>query len=301
MMVSLLAMAVTSIAVAAVPSVYLSVAATPPRATAGQPIGFTITVDNRDNSTVAQATVEATVPGGTTYSGVYPASTSCSEAGGVVTCNLGNLPGMTKVTYALVFTTTTAGTSATTTVTGSTTGGPTTDGGNSHGDNFLCNPSTVCTATTNLVTYNDPNFNGRFATDTSDVSTLGINAGGGLQSTSITPPRAGIAVTAADGAQASTPLGDPCHDLCWGEYSQLNVDNGNRVGPFKVVIEVDKAQVPPGVNQKNMKVVHINDAGELCTLNVNCLAGESSTVSKIPGGNYRITLILLTNGWVGHI
>jgi hypothetical protein len=273
MTVSLLAMAVTGIVTAAVPSVYLSVVASPPKVTQGEPIGFIVTIDNRDNSTVSQPSVDATIPSGATFSMVYPSTVSCtvSTAGDVVTCSLANIPGMTSTSFAIVFTTTeNTSTPATTTVTGYTTGAPADPGGNSHGDNFFCDPASACTASTTLGLTTDPNFYGGFYVSDAQSFTTSFDVGKtNKQATAVGElPTLGIGVSVEDGPGVGDlgvcgSSGNPdvtasvCSQL-FGENSALYVGGNQDFYPnaFKVTILFGKYELAPGVNKNNIAVYH---------------------------------------------
>ncbi len=63
--------------------------ASPATATAGQPLTYSLLVENQTASTLSDVTITDNVPAGTSYAG--QATCGGSESGGVVTFNLGNM------------------------------------------------------------------------------------------------------------------------------------------------------------------------------------------------------------------
>lgn len=253
------AMAGPALTTAAVPSVYLTVVASPPEATQGALVGFTITVDNQGNSNSSQSMVDATIPSGTTYAGVYPGSTSCSATAVLVTCSLGSIPGHTSVTFALTFQTSpSTPTPVTTTVRGFTTGTPGDPGSNSHGDNFI--GSGVSTSIT-LVLSSNGDFSGRFVTGDLTVQDTQTVGSSNLQATKVVAPGVGIGVSVKDGAGipnlGACTLGPSVCDLLFGQNSQIYVaGNTTFPGAFPVTVTFSKYEITGGINQNNIAIYH---------------------------------------------
>ena len=59
--------------------------------TAGDNVTYTVTVSNNGPDTAEAVSVTDTLPSGVTFVSATPTQGSCSEAGGVVTCNLGSV------------------------------------------------------------------------------------------------------------------------------------------------------------------------------------------------------------------
>jgi uncharacterized repeat protein (TIGR01451 family) len=257
------AMTGPALTTAAVPSVYLTVVASPPEATRGALVGFTITVDNQGNSTSSQSSVDATIPNGTTYAGVYPgvypSTTSCPAAAGHVVCTLGGIPGHTSVTFALAFQTTdSTPTPVSTTVTGQTTGTPGKDGGNSHGDDFIGSGLSFSIA---LVLSSNGDFSGRFVTGDLTVQDNQTVGPSNLQATKVTVPGVGIGVSVKDEAVPPNPpactLAASVCDLLFGQNSQIYVaGNTSFVTAFPVTVTLSKLEIPRGINETNIAIYH---------------------------------------------
>jgi uncharacterized repeat protein (TIGR01451 family) len=253
------AVAGPALTAAATPQVFLTVVASPPEASQGAMVGFTITVDNRGNSNSSQSAVDATIPTGTTYAGVYPSSTSCSTAtAGHVVCTLGGIPGHTSVTFALAFqTTASTPTPVSTTVNGQTTGTPGDPGGNSHGDQFNGSPATSSIT----LTASSGDFSGRFVTGdlfVQDTQTVGSS---NLQATKLKAPGIGIGVSVKDGAGVpnlgNCTLGPSVCGLLFGQNSQIYVaGNSTFATAFPVTVTFSKFEIPGGINETNIAIYH---------------------------------------------
>jgi uncharacterized repeat protein (TIGR01451 family) len=252
------AVAGPALTAAATPQVFLTVVASPPEASQGAMVGFTITVDNQGNSTSSQSSVDATIPNGTTYAGVYPSSTSCTTATGHVVCTLGAIPGHTSVTFALAFqTSASTPTAISTTVIGQTTGTPGDPGGNSHGDQFI--PGAV-TVNINL-TPAGADFSGRFVTGDLFVQDNQSVGSSNLQATKVKAPGIGIGVSVKDGAGVpdlgNCTLGPSVCGLLFGQNSSIYVaGNTTFVTAFPVTVTFSKFEIPGGINETNIAIYH---------------------------------------------
>jgi len=253
------AMAGPALTTAAVPSVYLIVVPSPPEATQGALVGFTITVDNQANSNSSQSVVDATIPNGTRYAGPYPSSTSCSTAtAGHVICSLGGIPGHTAVTFALTFQQTSPSFTGpvTTTVTGFTTGTPG-GGNNSHGDNFINSGLSYAIA---LVPGSNGNFSGGFVTGDLTVQDNQTVGSSNLQATKVKAPGIGIGVSVKDGDLpnlGACGAGPSVCDLLFGQTSQIYVaENTSFATAFPVTITLSKYEIPGGINENNIAIYH---------------------------------------------
>ena len=78
-----------------------------PVATVGEPITYTLAIANAGPGTATSVVLTDTLPAGVTF---ISASAGCSEAGGVVTCNLGNIASGDNTTVVIVIITNTPGT-----------------------------------------------------------------------------------------------------------------------------------------------------------------------------------------------
>jgi uncharacterized repeat protein (TIGR01451 family) len=75
----------------------------------GDNINWTITVENAGPDAATTVTVSDVMPAGVTYVSATPSTGSCSEAGGTVTCDLGNLASGATATIAVTATADAAG------------------------------------------------------------------------------------------------------------------------------------------------------------------------------------------------
>jgi len=226
-------------------------------------VGFTITVDNQGSSTSSQSSVDATIPDGTTYAGVYPGvypnATSCPAAAGHVVCTLGGIPGHTSVTFALAFQTTdSTPTPVSTTVTGQTTGTPGDPKGNSHGDDFIGSGKSFSIA---LVLRSDGDFSGQFVTSDPTVQDNQLVGSSNLQATKVKAPGVGMGVSVKDGAGPPNPppctLGASVCDLLFGQNSQVYVaGNTTFLTAFPVTVTLSKYEIPGGINENNIAIYH---------------------------------------------
>jgi uncharacterized repeat protein (TIGR01451 family) len=282
------AMAGPALTAAAIPSVHLLVEKSPPVATQGALVGFTITVDNRGNSTSSQSMVTATVPAETTYAGVYPNSTNCAEGTGLVTCDLGSIPGNTSVTFALTFQTTAdTDTPVTTLVKGFTTGTPGDPGGKSHGDDFI---GSGASHSISLVPTSNGDFSGRFVISDLLVQNNQTVGSSNLQATKLTAPMGTIGVSVEDGAGVQNlgacTLGLSVCGLLFGQNSAIYVA-GNTVFPtaFPVTVTFSKFEIPRGINENNIAIYHTwidADGYHEETISNRCTFATGSTYPQNP-------------------
>ena len=76
---------------------------------AGNPLGYTLTVTNTGPDTATDVVVEDALPAGVIFGSATPSQGTCSEAGGVVSCDLGDLASGASATVLIDVTPTTAG------------------------------------------------------------------------------------------------------------------------------------------------------------------------------------------------
>ncbi|MFQ5900770.1 MAG: DUF11 domain-containing protein [Thermodesulfobacteriota bacterium] len=98
--------------VTALPAADLSVTKTdsPDPAVVGNNITYTVTITNNGPDDATGVTLTDTLPGSVTFISATPDQGSCSEAGGIVTCNIGAMTNGASVTVTIVVTPITAGT-----------------------------------------------------------------------------------------------------------------------------------------------------------------------------------------------
>ena len=83
--------------------------ASPASVTVGDNVTYTSAVTNNGPFGATSVTFTDTLPAGVTFVSATPSQGSCSESGGTVTCDLGNLANGASATVAIVVTTTAAG------------------------------------------------------------------------------------------------------------------------------------------------------------------------------------------------
>ena len=77
--------------------------------TVGDNISYTVNVSNSGPDTASNVVLVDDLPGGVAFVSATPGQGSCSQAGGVITCNLGNMADGENVGVEIVVSTTTAG------------------------------------------------------------------------------------------------------------------------------------------------------------------------------------------------
>jgi uncharacterized repeat protein (TIGR01451 family) len=82
----------------------------PDPVTVGDNVTYTVVVSNGGPDAAQNVVLTDTLPGGVTFVSATPDQGSCSESGGTVTCNLGNIASGASVNIVIVVTTTTDGT-----------------------------------------------------------------------------------------------------------------------------------------------------------------------------------------------
>ncbi len=104
------ARAIVSVESVAIADVSISKQASAATATIGESFTYTIEVKNLGDDDAQGVTISDTLPSGVAYvNATAPTSAACSEAGGVVTCNLGTVPNGGSVTVAIEVRATAAG------------------------------------------------------------------------------------------------------------------------------------------------------------------------------------------------
>src|SRR5205823_4602165 len=88
----------------------LAMVDSPDPVSVGANLSYTLTVANAGPSTATGLTVTNVLPTGASYVSAVSSQGSCTQAGGVVSCNLGSLPGGSNATITIVVVPTVAGT-----------------------------------------------------------------------------------------------------------------------------------------------------------------------------------------------
>jgi uncharacterized repeat protein (TIGR01451 family) len=82
----------------------------PDPVTVGDTLTYTLTITNNGPDTATNVVVTDTLPNSVTFNSAVPSQGSCSEAGGIVTCDLGNLANGAQATVTISVTPTSEGT-----------------------------------------------------------------------------------------------------------------------------------------------------------------------------------------------
>lgn len=301
----------------------------------GYNAAFTVTLDNAGSSNISAVFLSTDIPNNA--SNVSPTAIgtpswhvvggaglpiqpySCNAPGsGALNCSFGSLAAHTGLTILVVFKAPAPGTASglsnpstcapnvvatawtfhfTAFGNGNT---PTDKGGKSHGDT-LCGAASVNTSS-------DPNYAGGYTLDTHDIATTGTLGNGNKQTTTLTPPVAGIAATVEDGLPDSTF--DCLIVACahrFGEWSRLSVSGGNNgfyTAGFKLVLLIYSGAVPGPAKTTNIDFIHFDGTNTyvisqrcdgLTTLDAVPGGAECITVTKA-GQNFRLEVWLNHNG-----
>jgi hypothetical protein len=255
--------------------------AQPTTVSPGAKAAFSIWARNDDPSTVSQFFLTETT-GASIYSVSWSSSTG--QRGSCLTnlplnCSFGQLkPGQAIDAFIVVQT---AGTSSPMPVdfVWNTVGV-------GHGYSFL-DPDSVA------LSGDAVNFSGRFLIGSDllpvgDVDVTSTNK----QSTIVYSPTTGIGVTVQDGpgvSSACVPV-----STCFGETSEIHVGNGSaQYGQFKVVLNLQSSEIPPGVTANNLKVYH--DGVQITTICGTPATANCYSVAKFKWG-LQVTIWLLQNG-----
>jgi hypothetical protein len=240
---------------AKVPGWSMQVVATPSDSACGTGIGFcatvspsaavrfVVTIKNSGKSNIAQLYLTST---NTTAPLSVTPSTGCNATGQLL-CSLGALKAGASVTRTIIYRMPAGAGSLDFRFEANTTGVSGSDGGTSHGDTLKTSG--------HLVLDGSADYNGGFILDNSDLGT----GGAGGQSTTLTPPDAGIGVTIREVSGTDNPCasGTPV-----GQLVLLNVSNGTVYStPFKTVLTIATSGLPNGLALGQVKLCHKYDNG----------------------------------------
>jgi hypothetical protein len=264
---------------------------------AGSDAGFQVTITNAGPSNISKLFLATDTKVAADY--VTTTQGTCAAPGKALSCTFGALRKGQTVTVVAAFPTSQDATAFAAGFFATTSGATSKDKGHSsHGDT-LRDPNEVATELTD-----SPDFAGGFSVDGHPVSTDTALSYGNVQSTTVTPPRGGIVVTAQDGLPDDAFSCPICLGTLFGEWSSVNVGDGQvQQGLIKVTLVVRADQIPYGDTVHDISLVHILDNGTIEILDHRCdlRCGKSPTanciqVTKLRSGDFQITAYVTQNG-----
>ncbi len=292
---------------AATPDWFITIVPTPDEVGAGHDAGFVVTVGNEGPSQVnaLSVTVKALDTPGVAPSHL---SSLAYNTGGSIpcaiavpqTCQIGTLVAGQSVTFTVAYAVpaTATGDFELNVAIGAGTGDTQSDGPkkSSRGDSF---------DVTAAATIRGGNFDGGFKVGGDVYQTNPILGTRNIQSTSISGAPELVPVTIEDGIASDTACDtaadDPACVGLFGEWSLLNVKDGNGGVPFGTPFKVTlMVRGGPGGNA-DIQVVHILDDGSIDVIDETCaFSGATPTTEclvTVKNGNvWTIDVWLFTNG-----
>jgi hypothetical protein len=278
---------------AAPPGWTANVVSLPATVHAGADAGYGVTVTNGGKSNISALYVVSTsVP---TYVGGRDGA-KCTGPGVPLKCTFGALSSGANVQIVVGFRTG-SGSSFRAAFEANTTGVAGDKKGNSHGDVLAFAGTTALSS--------DKDFGGGFSSDQSAVGDSDVVGRNNVQSTSVTPPIAGVVATVQDGAGAGTfTCGAACVGrTLFGEWSKVTVGDGQPVFDaahqailFPVTVLVYGKALPKGATASSIDLVHVLDGGAGTEVLQDRCAPSGPTLNCVTvtqvGANFRLT------GWV---
>lgn len=275
----------------------------------------TVTNDGPSNINDLNITIDSkSTTAGYSYLSALDVSTGfvvapCPTVGGVTTCNVGTLPDDATVTFTVAFAVPTGASGPFNITIGlrSGTGDTETDPGHSRGDKKDFPWSTPI--------VQNSNFDGGFTVDDHTYQTNQNVGRRNVQATTVENVGDAIGVTVSDGGYEPNPTCpvQPACDQVIGEWSNINVDDGQTQSAFKLTLLVSGSTVPVGTDAEDIVLLHVldydgPDAGtdhdlviigdsddEICDSADDSASAECIFVTKV-GSNFRIVAWLFENG-----
>ena len=226
---------------------------------------------------------------------------SCSTATGALVCNVGTLVDDGTVTFTVAFPVPLGDTGSFDLNIGlrAGTGDTETDGpGKSRGDKVTFTNSTPISQSSN--------FDGGFSADEFIYQTNQALGRRNLQASTVENVGANIGVTIEDGITNGVDCATAASRTCIGEWTALNVDDGDSFGTaFKVTLLISGSTVPGNLSASSIVLVHQLDGGsvevlgdspdERCASENDSASAECVFVTKV-GSNYKLVAWLFQNG-----
>jgi hypothetical protein len=298
-------LAVTGGASASPPRWSMSVTDLPAVVHNGSSAGYQVTISNAGPSNISTLFLVTKITDSPSYVGT-PTQGTCSAAGaGALRCSYGALGAGQSVTVTVAYTTPATGTSFDPVFQANSNGATFSDAKNtSHGDTLQDQNETATTLTTSK------NYAGGFSIDTNPVGDDATLSKTNVQSTTLTPPQAGIIATVEDGLPDSTFACAGCVGTQLGEWSRLNVNNGQKFGSlFKVTVLIFGKSLPKTVDLTSqasldqVNLAHVLNDGTVVPMTQRC--GATPTLNCVTataqGSNLLVTGYVDQNGGVRGI
>jgi hypothetical protein len=271
----------------------------PATVTQGRPVAYPVTVTNNGTSTVNHATLSGSTSVPATFITSYPVG-ACSTA---AVCDIGTLAGGGSYSVILVYQApTTVGTfNFTATFTGGE-GGNDNEGPASHQDTFRSS------VPTHVVAFSTDSVHQYALAGGAEVSTgieNGVVTTGNPHGTSVVVPvtEQGVETKIEDVTDSSCPA--ELANQCFGQASLLEIGQGRLfTSPLKVQIRFDYSELPSGMTDKKLRVVHFYadaDGAHADPITTVCNAGATNAPCYVPAvkqvdKDLVITVYLLHNG-----
>jgi hypothetical protein len=297
---------------AANPSWDIITTPTPAKVGAGHDAGFIVTVVNNGPSNINDLRVTLTTKDTPTAAPTHVSSlvyridgeltgetATCAPAGVPLTCLIGTLEDDESVTFTVAYFVPLGTTGAFDLNVAIRAGTGDVDGGNnSRGDKYDENAA---------ATIGSGNFDGGFVVGAETYQTNPSLGNRNIQSTALTGVEQLVPVMIEDGIPSDTRcdsvLDDPDCGSLFGEWSLLNVNNGNGGEPFADAFKVTlKVRGGPS-SSADVQVVHILDDGTIDVISLDCTYDSEGAptnaecLTAVKNGNvWTIDVWLLSNG-----
>ncbi len=271
----------------------------------GSNAGYQVTVSNAGPSNISTLFLVTKITDSPSYVS-SPSQGTCSAPGaGPLVCSFGALGAGASVTVTVAYTTPATGTSFDPVFQANSNGATFSDSkGTSHGDT-LQDPNETPTSLTS-----SKDFAGGFAIDTSPVGDDSSLTKNNVQSTNLTPPVSGVIATVQDGLADNAFTCTGCTGVPLGEWSRLNVNNGQQFGDLiKVSVLIFGKSLPKSVDLTSqasldqVNLVHVLNDGTVVPMTQRCGATPSlnCVTATAQGSNLLITGYIDQNGGVRGI
>jgi hypothetical protein len=271
----------------------------PATVTQGRPVAYPVTVTNNGTSTVNHATLSGSTSVPATFITSYPVG-ACSAT---AVCDIGTLAGGGSYSVILVYKAPpTVGTFNFTAEFVGGEGGSDNEGPASHQDTFRTSvPTEVIATSVDVVHEYALREGGIVSTGIGDGVVTAANPHGTSVQIPGTPEGVETKVEDVTGSNCPAELANQC----FGQASLLEIGQGRLfTSPLKVQIRFDYSELPSGMTDKKLRVVHFYadaDGAHADPITTVCNAGATNAPCYVPAvkqvdKDLVITVYLLHNG-----